>query len=86
MEKPQSERVRECLNIMKKLTESLELPSDSDELAALRSHMNAYIKTGDAWSGTVDFSRWGRIAHCVFPKQANKQVEVTLKSNKPINK
>lgn len=82
MEKPQSDRVRECLNIMKKLTESLQLPNDSDELAELRTHMNLYIKTGDEWVGTVDFSRWGRTAHCVFPKHPTKLVEVTLKSLK----
>jgi hypothetical protein len=79
MEKSQGDRVKECVNIMKKLTDSLQLPADSEELIELREHMNTYIKTGDEWVGTVDFSRWGRIAHCVFPKKA-KPVEVTLKA------
>jgi hypothetical protein len=79
MEKSQGDRVKECVNIMKKLTDSLQLPADSEELIELREHMNTYIKTGDEWTGTVDFSRWGRIAHCVFPKKA-KPVEVTLKA------
>lgn len=82
MDKPIQDRVKECVNIMKKLTESLGLPEDSPELVELRGHMNTYIKSGDAWSGVVDFSPWGRMAHCNFPKGANKPVEVVLKIHK----
>ena len=45
----------------------------------MRGQMNTYIRTGEAWKGVVDFSRWGREAHCVFPKYKNQTVEVTLK-------
>lgn len=79
MEKSQNDRVRECLSIMKKITESLLLPSDDPDVSLLRSKMNDYIKTGEPWIGTVDLLNWGRVAHCNFPKQASKTVEVTLK-------
>lgn len=82
MQKPIADRVRECVTIMKKLTEQLQLPEDSPDVVELRGHMNTYIKTGVAWTGEVDFSRWGRIAHCVFPHAASKSVEVTLKVKK----
>jgi hypothetical protein len=79
MDKPVSNRVRECVTIVKKLTEQLGLDEGSEEIKELRGHMNTYIKTGEEWSGTVDFSKWGRIAHCRFPKKANQTVEITLK-------
>lgn len=73
------DRARECINIMKKITETLELPIDSSAVTELKDKMNTYIKVGEHWEGTVDFSRYNRIAHCVFPKKANRNVEVTLK-------
>lgn len=79
MDKTQNDRLHECLSIMKKITESLQLPAEDPDVSELRSKMNTYIKTGESWSGTVDFSKWGRIAHCNFPKLASKTVEVTLK-------
>jgi hypothetical protein len=82
MDKSQNDRVRECLSIMKKITDSLLLPPDDPCVSELRGHMNDYIKSGEEWIGTVDFTYWGRVAHCSFPKLASKQVEVTLKSIK----
>lgn len=80
MDKSPQERVKECITIIRKLTENLALPEDAPEVAELRGRMNDYIRTGDAWSGTVDFKRWGRIAECNFPKRAGRSVEVTLKA------
>jgi methionyl-tRNA synthetase len=82
MEKSIQDRVKECVNIVKKLTESLGLPDDCPEVTELRAHMNTYIRSGEPWSGVVDFSAWGRMAHCNFPRGANKPVEVTLKACK----
>jgi hypothetical protein len=78
-EKPMGQRAKECVSIMTKITDSLELPIDSTEVTELRSKMNDYIRSGEHWVGTVDFSRYNRIAHCVFPKKADRIVEVTLK-------
>ena len=79
------EKTKECVNIMKKITESLGLPADSDEVTELRQKMNDYIRCaesteGGSTSGTVDFSRYGRIAEYNFPSIAGKPVEVTLKN------
>lgn len=79
MDKSQNDRVKECLSVIRKLTENLQLPSDDPDVNELRSHMNTYIRSGEEWVGTVDFSRWGRIAHCNFPKSSSKLVEVILK-------
>lgn len=78
-EKPMGQRAKECVSIMTKITDSLELPIDSPEVTELRSKMNDYIRSGTHWEGTVDFSFYNRTAHCVFPNKANRTVEVTLK-------
>ena len=78
-DKPIGDRVRECVRIVKKLTENLQLPNESPEVEELRAHMNTYIKTGVPWTGTVSFAPWGRIAHCTFPQKASETVEVVLK-------
>ena len=87
MSSPKSmmEKTKECVNIMKKITESLGLPADSDEVTELRQKMNDYIRCaesteGGSTFGTVDFSRYGRIAEYNFPSIAGKPVEVTLKN------
>jgi hypothetical protein len=79
MEKPIGERAKECVNIIKKITETLGLPSESDEVTELRNKMNVYIRSGVGWTGTVDFSSFGRIAMCNFPGVSGQLVEVTLK-------
>ena len=73
------EKTKECVNIMKKITESLGLPADSDEVTELRQKMNDYIRSTEKMTGTVDFSRYGRVAEYNFPSLAGKPVEVTLK-------
>ena len=78
-EKPVADRIKECITIISKLTNSLKLPKNSPEIKELREHMNTYIKTGEGWTGEVQFLRWNRIAHCKFPKYAINHVEVTLK-------
>lgn len=80
------EKAKECVNIMKKITESLGLPADSDEVTELRQKMNDYIRCTEGAvgtegaKGTVDFSRYGRIAEYNFPNVTGKPVEVTLKN------
>jgi len=77
-----ADRTRETISIMRKLTDSLQLDPESPEIVELRQHMNTYIRTGEPWTGVIDFSRWGREAHCVFPLYKKQLVEVTLKAIK----
>ena len=79
MDKSMNDRLRECVSIITKLSESLGIPTDSLEVTELRAKMNEYIRNGETWEGKVDFSTYGRIAVCSFPKKANATVEVTLK-------
>jgi hypothetical protein len=77
-EKPKDMRVKEIVEILKKIT-SLGIPLDSPDVQELKQHFDKYIKEGECWSGTVPFLSYGRIAVVNLPKKADKTVEVTLK-------
>ena len=77
-EKPHAERVKETVEILKSIS-GLGIPLDSPEVAELRTHLNAYIKDGLCWSGSISFLRFGRIAEVNLPRRADKAIEVTLR-------
>jgi hypothetical protein len=77
-EKPHAERVKETVEILKSIS-GLGIPLDSPEVAELRAHLNAYIKEGTCWSGSISFLRFGRIAEVNLPRRADKAIEVTLR-------
>jgi hypothetical protein len=77
-EKPRLERVKETVEILRGI-QNLGIPLDSPEVAELRTHMDAYVKDGICWSGSVSFLRFGRIADVNLPKRADKAIEVTLR-------
>jgi hypothetical protein len=77
-DKPIGERIKECTTILNDIT-GLGIPSSSPELVKLRSRMNTYIRDGTFWSGTIDFSEYGRIAEVVLPRRADRAVEVLLR-------
>lgn len=79
-EKPQAERLKESIAILKKLTIDLGIPYSSPEVQELKTHFDLYIKEGVCWSGTVSFAAYGRIARIVLPKSAKKTIEVTLRA------
>ena len=77
-EKPEADRIKETVEILKNIA-GLGIPLDSPEVAELRTHLNAYIKEGLCWSGTISFLRYGRIAEINLPRRADKAIEVTLR-------
>lgn len=77
-EKPLDERVKECTSILRDI-HALGIPNFSPELEKLRGHMNNYIREGTPWSGTIDFSAYGRIAEVILPRRADKAVEVLFR-------
>jgi len=81
-EKPKEDRLRECISVIKKLTNDLGIPYESPEVQELKGHFDAYIKDGTVWSGNVSFAAFGRIAVVNLPRKATAQVEVTLRATR----
>jgi hypothetical protein len=79
-EKPIAQRLKEVVEVMKKLTTDLGLPLESPEVQELKGHLDAYVREGTVWEGTVDFSAYGRKAVVNLPKSATKTIEVMLKA------
>lgn len=78
-EKPQADRLKESIAVLKKLTIDLGIPYVSPEIQELKSRFDIYIKDGICWNGTVSFAAYGRIATVNLPRSAKKPIEVTLK-------
>lgn len=83
-EKPIEKRLSECMAVLQKLTHDLAIPYDSPEVQELKTRMDAYIKHGTCWSGSISFLRFGRVAEVAFPRSAGGTVEVTLRVPKYI--
>jgi hypothetical protein len=82
-EKPQADRLKESVAILKKLTIDLGIPYMSPEVQELKGHFDSYIKDGTCWNGTVSFLAYGRQAVVNLPRSAKKPIEVTLRTFKP---
>lgn len=79
--KPVQERLKESIEILKKLVE-LGVPDTDPSYKELSSHFNIWIKGGDAWQGTVDFMRFERRAHVVLPTKLGCKATCILKQYK----
>lgn len=71
------ERLRQTVEILKKITGDLGIPYSSPEVQELKGCLNTFVRTGEPWSGEVDFSRWGRRAVVNLTRAG--AVEVTLR-------
>lgn len=71
-------RVQECLNVMRQIYD-LGIPTDYPPVKELSKRLSDYIKTGEPWSGKIKFETYGRVAHVILPRKADREVSVTLK-------
>jgi len=79
-EKPQADRLKESIAVLKKLTIDLGIPYSSPEVQELKSRFDRYIKDGVCWNGSVSFEFYGRVATVNLPRSAKKPIEVTLRA------
>jgi hypothetical protein len=79
-EKPIATRLKEVVELLGKLTGDLGIPLESPEVQELKGHLDAYVRDGTCWTGSVSFAAWdNRVAHVVLPRSATKPIEVVLK-------
>ena len=75
--KDTEERLRQTIVILRKLTQDLGLPYDSEEVQTVKGRLYDFVKTGDTWKGSIPFTAWDRIA---VLEMANNKIELTLKA------
>lgn len=77
-EKPQEDRIKETVNILRDLS-GLGIPLKSPEVLTLKEKLDAYIKEGECWEGTLNFLQFGRMAEVKLPRRADQAIEVRLR-------
>ena len=70
------DRLKQTISILRKLTQDLGLPYESDEVQSIKGHLQTFVRDGKDWKGSVPFLPWYRIA--VLEMKDNK-IELTLK-------
>jgi hypothetical protein len=76
-EKPLKERLTESMEILTKVKE-LGIPDTDPGYKALSAKFSEWVKSGEPWSGHVDFHRWNRRAHVILPRKAGTPAKCNL--------
>jgi hypothetical protein len=79
-QKPEADRLKECIAVLTKLTKDLGIPYSSPEIKELKARFDDYIHHGTCWSGAISFAAYGRTAVVNLPRSAKKTIEITLKA------
>jgi len=74
-----TKRLEQVMTVMTKLRDDLKLPMGCAAVLELKSRLSDWVKTGAAWSGTIDFREFGRMAEVNCPKNPEKLLEVRLR-------
>jgi hypothetical protein len=79
VEKPQADRISECVTILKKITDEVGIDPLNPSIIVLKKRMATYWRDGKLQEGTLPLLGYNRIILHRFPKWANQEVEVTLR-------
>jgi hypothetical protein len=75
--KPQSERIKETITVLKKLKEMGVSPQDAGYVE-IKEHLDKWIQGGDKWEGIIQFSRFDQKAEMNIPVKIGKELMVKL--------
>jgi hypothetical protein len=77
--KPQQERVRECLVVIKKIVDDLGIPLEHPSVALLKKRMSRYWEDGKLQEDRIPLVGSNRYILYRFPHWAHQQVEVLMR-------
>lgn len=75
--KPQSERIKESVTLLKKLKE-LGVRTNDYGYIQIKQHLDEWIQGGDKWSGTIEFSFYDQKVEMDIPVKPGKELMVKL--------
>lgn len=78
-EKPQTDRVRECLAILSKIINDLEIPPDNPSIVLLKKRMGTYWRDGRLQEDKIPLVGSNRYIMYRFPRWSHQIVEITLR-------
>ena len=85
IEKPQADRITECMTILKKLTDEVGIPAKNPSIRVLQKRMAQYWRDGRSQEDTLPLYGYDRVIVYRFPRYSHQIVEVTLKVSKIMN-
>lgn len=78
--KTKAERLRETIQILRKLEEVGAGPDKGGEgYVEMKRRITEWVMTGEPWSGKIRLSAIGRVADCVFPGKSTAVASVNLR-------
>jgi hypothetical protein len=75
--KTQEERLTEGVSLLKQLRET-GVKDNGMGFLLVKQQISDWVKTGDAWSGTISFQEHGRVAELQLPKYNNRSADIRL--------
>jgi hypothetical protein len=79
IEKPVGDRIKECITILKKITDELHISEENPTIRVFKKRMAQYWRDGKAQNEKIPLIGYNRIILYTFPKWSHQQVEVTLR-------
>ncbi len=77
-EKSTVSRAKEAVDLIKQL-HGLGITDAEPGLVELREKLNEWIRGGPAWSGKVEFARYGRYVDIILPTREGTKMTAALK-------
>jgi len=81
VEKTQTERITECMTILKKLTDEVGIDAQNPSIRVLKKRMAVYWRDGKLQEDKLPLYGYDRSIIYKFPKWSHQIVEVTLRVN-----
>lgn len=83
--KEKSQRVLDAVELLKNL-QSVGIPSYDSGYLAIKSVLDTWISTGEAWTGKVDLRHYGRYAEILLPARADRKCSMVLRATDALKK
>ncbi len=83
-EKPQNDRIQECITILQKIIEHLEIPAENPSIRLLKKRMATYWRDGVLQEDRIPLVGSNRYIMYRFPRWSHQIVEITLRAG-PVN-
>jgi hypothetical protein len=78
-EKPQSDRISECINILRQLTDDMKIPVTNPSIVLLKKRMGKYWRDGALQEERIPLVGSNRYILYKLPRWSHQFVEITLR-------
>lgn len=79
VEKPQADRISECMTILRKITDEVGIRADNPSIRLLKKRMAAYWRDGKLQEDKIPLYGYDRYILYRLPRWSHQIVEVTLR-------